>query len=79
LDAPTATWLSVFFMTCCDWYYLHSVGAYFANNVGVAPNVKPEGALAPFAMQRQATTDCSGMLNSAVASGNRLAAFACPV
>ena len=68
-----------FFMTTVVRHYLHSVGAYFASNVGVAPNVNPVGALAPFAMQRQATTDCSGMLNSAVASGNRLAAVASPV
>jgi len=55
------------------------VGAYLAANVAEALSVNPPGALAPLAMQRQATTDWSGTLNSAVASGNVLAAEDCPV
>ena len=66
------------YMNTFSRYYLHSAGAYFASNVGVTPSVIPVGALAPFAMQRHATTDWSVMLNSAVASGNALAEVACP-
>jgi hypothetical protein len=69
----------VFFHALLFRLYLHSVGAYLANKVGAVPKVKPVGALAPLAKQRQATTDWSGTLNSAVASGNALAAVDSPV
>ena len=60
-------------------YHRHSFGAYLASSVGVALNVMPVGTVAFLARQRQATADCSGMLNSAVASGSALAALVVPV
>jgi len=59
--------------------YRHSDGAYLASSVGAALKVIPVGAVAFFAMQRQATAAWSGTLKSAVASGKAVAAVLVPV